>query len=216
MTAGVRVLVVDDHPIVAAGLGALLADEPWVDAVDTAATVAQALQVVRVRPPRLAVVDLRLPDGNGVDLIRSLVALEPGLRAVVLSMHADADAAVRALASGAVGYLLKDSPPQEMRVALASAARGGLVVDPSVALPVRRSLGGARRVLPSLTPRQEQLLDLLAAGLATSEIADRLCLTPKTVRNRLSEVFAALGVSTRAEAIVAAREAGLGRGGRPG
>jgi DNA-binding NarL/FixJ family response regulator len=212
----IRVLVVDDHPVVLTGLAAVLSDETWVGHLDTATTVAAALARARTHPPQLAVVDLRLPDGDGVDLLRSLVALAPGLRAVVLSMHADPDAALRALASGAVGYLLKDTPPDEMRMALASAARGGLVVDPAVALPVRRSLGGSGRALPTLTPRQEQLLDLLAGGLPTAVIAQRLSLSPKTVRNRLSEVFALLGVTTRAQAIVLARDAGLGRGERSG
>ena len=213
---GIRVLVVDDHPVVLTGLVALLADESWVSHLDTATTAAAALERARTAPPQFAVLDLRLPDGDGVDLLRSLVALAPGLRAVVLTMHADPGAALRALASGAVGYLLKDTPPEEMRVALASAARGGLVVDPAVALPVRRSLGGAGRALPALTPRQEEMLDLLATGLPTALIAERMSLSPKTVRNRLSEVFAALGVTSRAEAIVRAREAGLGRGTRSG
>lgn len=215
MTA-IRVLVVDDHPVVLTGLAAVLADESWVGHLDTVTTVAGALAHARMHPPQLAVVDLRLPDGDGVSLLRSLVALAPGLRAVVLTMHADSDAALRALASGAVGYLLKDTPPDEMRMALASAARGGLVIDPAVALPVRHSLGGSGRALPTLTPRQEQLLDLLANGLPTAVIAQRLSLSPKTVRNRLSEVFAMLGVTTRAQAIVLARDAGLGRGERSG
>ena len=213
---GVSVLVVDDHPVVLTGLTALLVDETWVGRVDTATTVAAALDQARMHPPGLAIVDLRLPDGDGVDLVRSLVARAPGLRAVVLTMHADPEAALRALVSGAVGYLLKDTPPEEMRVALASAARGGLVVDPAVAMPVRRSLGGSGRTLPTLTPRQEQMLDLLATGIPTTVIAERLSLSPKTVRNRLSEVFTALGVTTRAEAIVLARDAGLGRGTRSG
>lgn len=213
---GVSVLVVDDHPVVLTGLTALLVDETWVGRVDTATTVAAALDQARMHPPGLAIVDLRLPDGDGVDLVRSLVARAPGLRAVVLTMHADPEAALRALVSGAVGYLLKDTPPEEMRVALASAARGGLVVDPAVAMPVRRSLGGSGRTLPTLTPRQEQMLDLLATGMPTTVIAERLSLSPKTVRNRLSEVFTALGVTTRAEAIVLARDAGLGRGTRSG
>lgn len=211
-----RVLVVDDHPVVLSGLSAVLADESWVDDLETATSAATALAHARSHPPDLAVVDLRLPDADGVDLLRSLIALTPGLRAVVLTMHADPDAALRALTSGAVGYLLKDTPPDEMRISLASAARGGLVVDPAVALPVRRSLGGSGRALPGLTPRQEQLLDLLATGLTTAVIAERLVLSPKTVRNRLSEVFATLGVTTRAQAIVLARDAGLGRGERFG
>ena len=206
-------LVVDDHPVVLTGLAALLADEPWVDRVETATTAEEGVRRAREHPPLLAVLDLRLPDASGVDLLRRLVALVPDVRAVILTMHADEEAALRAVASGAVGYLLKDTPPDDMRLALASAARGGLVIDPAVASPVRRSLGGSRP-LPELTPRQHELLDLVAAGLPTAVVAERMHLTPKTVRNRLSEVFQALGVSSRAEAIVWAREAGLGRGER--
>jgi DNA-binding NarL/FixJ family response regulator len=208
------VLVVDDHPVVLTGLAALLADEPWVDRVETATTAEEGVRRAREHPPLLAVLDLRLPDASGVDLLRRLVALVPDVRAVILTMHADEEAALRAVASGAVGYLLKDTPPDDMRLALASAARGGLVIDPAVASPVRRSLGGGGRPLPELTPRQHELLDLVAAGLPTAVVAARMHLTPKTVRNRLSEVFQALGVSSRAEAIVRAREAGLGRGER--
>ena len=207
-------LVVDDHPVVLTGLAALLADEPWVDRVETATTAEEGVRRAREHPPLLAVLDLRLPDASGVDLLRRLVALVPDVRAVILTMHADEEAALRAVASGAVGYLLKDTPPDDMRLALASAARGGLVIDPAVASPVRRSLGGGGRPLPELTPRQHELLDLVAAGLPTAVVAERMHLTPKTVRNRLSEVFQALGVSSRAEAIVRAREAGLGRGER--
>lgn len=214
MRHGGTVLVVDDHPVVLTGLAALLADEPWVSGVETATTAAEAVRSARERPPSLAVLDLRLPDADGVDLLRRLVALVPDVRAVLLTMHADEEAAVRAMASGAVGYLLKDTPPDDMRVALASAARGGLVIDAAVAAPVRRSLGGGGRTLPELTPRQRELLDLVAAGLPTALVAERMHLSPKTVRNRLSEVFLALGVTSRAEAIVRARDAGLGRGER--
>lgn len=209
----VSVLVVDDHPVVLTGLAALLTDESWVGRVDTATTAQAALAAAREHPPTLAVLDLRLPDSSGVDLLRRLVVLVPDVRAVILTMHADEQAALEAVASGALGYLLKDTPPDDMRLALASAARGGLVFDPAVASPVRRNLGGGRP-LPQLTPRQRELLDLVAAGLSTATVADRMALTPKTVRNRLSEVFQSLGVTSRSEAIVLAREAGLGRGER--
>lgn len=214
MSTRTSVLLVDDHPVVLTGLAALLEDEPWVGRVATATTAVEAEASARRDPPHLAVLDLRMPDGSGNDLLRRLIAIVPGLRAVILTMHADEDAALQALSSGAVGYLLKDTPPAQLRASLFSASRGGLVVDQAVAGPVRLSLGHGGRDLSALTPRQHELLDLLATGMPTGDIALRTCLSPKTVRNRLSEVFAVLGVSTRSQAIVLAREAGLGRGER--
>lgn len=210
--SGHRVLLVDDHPVVLLGMTGLLQRERWVCAIETAGDGQTALRTAATFRPTLAVVDLRLPDLDGVDLVRRLIAQDPALRVCVLTMHVGTEQVLQALASGAVGYLLKDSPPDEVRGCLRQVAEGTLVLAPPAAMVVTGSLpgGGATVALPDLTARESEVLDLLARGLPTQVIADRLHLAPKTVRNRLSEVFAKLGVQTRGEAMALARDAGLG------
>lgn len=211
MNKTVTLLLVDDHPVFLDGLHALFRTESWVRDVAVARTGAEAMQECATTKPDVAVVDLRLPDGDGVDLTRRLLALHPPLRVLLLTMHADTEAVMRALASGAAGYLLKDAEPEDVRAAVRQVARGGMVVGAGVADPLRQSIGGGGPDLSGLAPRDRELLSLLAAGLPTAVIASRLHVTPKTVRNRLSELFGRLGVTSRAEAIVIARDAGFGR-----
>jgi DNA-binding NarL/FixJ family response regulator len=211
MTQPVKLLLVDDHPVFLDGLRAVFAPEPWVERVAVARTAKEAVQQCTEEPYDVAVVDLRLPDGDGVELTRRLLALQPQLRVLMLTMHADSDAVMRALASGATGYLLKDAEPDEVRAAVQQVARGGVVVGPGASAWLQGSMKGAPIDLSTLTERERDLLALLAAGLNTAVIAERLHVSTKTVRNRLSELFGRLGVSSRAEAIVLARDAGLGR-----
>ena len=212
MSAPVRLLLVDDHPVFLDGLAALFAGEPWAEVVATERTAAAALHQVDATRPDVAVVDLRLPDLDGVELTRRLLGRRPALRILLLTMHASQDAVLRALGAGAAGYVLKDAEPEDVLAAVRQVARGGIVVGAGATTALRDQLDGAG-VLPAMSARDRELLDLLARGLATGEIAARLSLAPKTVRNRLSELFAALGVASRSEAMVLARGAGLGRGG---
>jgi DNA-binding NarL/FixJ family response regulator len=209
----VSLLLVDDHPVFLEGLQGLFAAEPWVGGLAVARTGAEAMRRCADSQPDVAVVDLRLPDGDGVELTRRLLASRPRLRVLILTMHADSDAVLRALASGAAGYLLKDAEPEDVRAAVRQIARGGMVLGAGVADPLRQSMGGTGPDLSALRPRDRELLALLASGLPTAVIASRLHVSPKTVRNRLSELFGRLGITSRAEAIVIARDAGLGRGG---
>jgi DNA-binding NarL/FixJ family response regulator len=211
MSERVRLLLVDDHPVFLDGLRALLASEPWVAEAELARTSAEAVELCRSRPFDVAVVDLRLPDGDGVELTRRLLALRPGLRVLVLTMYADSDAVVRALGSGAAGYVLKDAEPEDVRAAVQQVSRGAMVVGAGAASLLQVTMSGSPVDLSGLTDRQRELLDLLALGLNTAAIAARLHVSTKTVRNRVSELLAVLGVSSRAEAIVLARDAGLGR-----
>jgi two-component system, NarL family, nitrate/nitrite response regulator NarL len=212
MTETVGLLLVDDHPVFLDGMRLLFAAETWISHVAIARTGAEAMERCAATKPDVAVVDLRLPDGDGVELTRRMLAARPTLRVLLLTMHADFEAVLRALASGAAGYLLKDSEPEDVRAAVRQVARGGMVVGAGVGDPLRLSIGGAESPdLTQLRPRDRQLLSLLAEGLSTAAIASRLHVTPKTVRNRLSELFARLGINSRSEAIVIARDAGLGR-----
>lgn len=206
-----RLLLVDDHPVFLEGLAVLLGDQDWAEVVAVARTASEALERQAGARADVAVVDLRLPDLDGVELTRRLLARQPGLRVLLLTMHAGQDVVLRGLAAGAAGYVLKDAEPEDVLGAIRQVARGGLVVGAGAVAPVRAQLDGADQ-LPELPDRDRELLDLLAQGLTTSAIAHRLGVAPKTVRNRLSALYAALGVSDRSGALLRARSAGLGRG----
>lgn len=215
MTA-LRVLLVDDHPLVLSGLSAILAGEPGVAVAATARDAASAMALVKPGAFDVAVVDLRLPDVDGAQLCRRLLLADPRLRVVVLTMHAGENLVRSALAAGASGYVLKDADPDEVVDTIRQVARGNLVLGARARPAVADSLGERRPVaVEALTGRERQILDLLARGLPTATIAERLGLAPKTVRNRLTDVFAKIGVADRAAAVAVARDAGLGIGPRP-
>ena len=209
-----RVLLVDDHPIVLAGLVALVRSETGLELVGTAQSVAQA--VACVQEPDVAVVDLELPDGNGIELGRRLKERWPGIHVLVLTMHADDDAVLRTLGSGLDGYLLKDSDPEAILMAIHSVARGAVVLGRGASVAVADAAATAAARTPTdialrrLDARDREILALMLTGLGTAQIATRLFLAPKTIRNRLSDIISKLGVNDRDEAVEMARAAGLG------
>ncbi len=207
-----KVLLVDDHPIVLSGLSALVESEPGLELLASSRTAAEA-RAVTIQPD-VAVIDLDLPDGDGIELGGSLKRTWPALRVVVLTMHADDQAVIRSLRAGLDGYLLKDSDPEDILAAIRSAARGALVLGRGASQAVVAAAASAPRTdeLSALDARDLEILDLLVRGLSTSQVAARLFLAPKTVRNRISEMLAKLGVSSRAEAIALGQSGGLGRG----
>lgn len=209
----VRILLVDDHRIFVSGLARILADEPWATVVGTAHDADDALRVARETRPDLAVVDLHLGEGpqspDGIEVTRRLRTEHTSIRVLLLTMHADTGSAERALEAGATGYVLKDADPEDVLAAIRQVSRGDLVLSGRVARAAGRSSAGPP--LPELTDREREVLDLVARGASTDSIARELFLSAKTVRNRLSQLYAKLGVTSRAEAVVRAREAGLGR-----
>jgi DNA-binding NarL/FixJ family response regulator len=206
-----RVMLVDDHPIMLSGLSALVESEDGLELVATARTAAEA-RAVTIEPD-VAVLDLGLPDGDGIELGATLKLTWPGLRVVVLTMHADDQAVIRSLAAGLDGYLLKDSDPEDVLAAIHSAARGALVLGRGASGAVVAVAASAPRTdaLGALDARDLEILELLVQGLPTSQVAARLFLAPKTVRNRVSEMLAKLGVASRDEAIALGQAGGLGR-----
>jgi DNA-binding NarL/FixJ family response regulator len=206
-----RVLVVDDHPIVLAGLSALVESEEGLELASAARSAASALETEEQAD--VALVDLQLPDGDGIELGMRLKERWPDLRVVVLTMHADEQAVMRCLASGLDGYLLKDSDPEDVLTAVHSAARGTMVLGRTASAPVVAAAASAPRTdaLAGLDARDLEILELLARGLPTSQVATRLFLAPKTVRNRVSVMLGKLGAGTREEAVAMGRAAGLGR-----
>ena len=210
MTIGV--LIVDDHPVVLTGLAALIASDPGLSVVGTARSCAAARDLPADVVPDVGVLDLQLPDGDGIALGAELKQRWPGLRVLILTMHAAEATVIESLASGLDGYLLKDADPEDVLAAVHSAAGGALVVGRGAAAAVVAAASSAPRTdsLSVLDARDLEILELLAAGLPTSQVASRLYLAPKTIRNRISSMLAKLGVATREEAVTMARAAGLG------
>lgn len=211
MTASVparATLVVDDHPVVRRGLVALLSGEEWAGEIREAATVGDALSSIHSAPPAIAIVDLRLPDGDGTQVIKALTAYAPGCRSVVLTMESDARLVRAALDGGAAGYLLKDMTPEELVDAIRTVAEGGVVLGRKLAAAQeeRETPGGPFRLL---TPREVRIAVLVATGAANPEIAERLRVSEKTVRNQVSAIAAKLGVSGRVGIAILAREHGV-------
>lgn len=211
MSTGATVLLVDDHPLVRRGLAAVLGLEPWVGRVVEAGTVREGAATGAVEGVDVAVVDLGLPDGSGVELVRRL-RRSPGCPVLVLTMTRAEGVVRECLAAGATGYVLKDSPPDAVVRAARTVFDGGLVLGPEVAA----ALSGARpTALPApldrLSPGDLRLLELIAHGRTNPEIARETGVAEKTVRNRVALLLGTLGVADRLQAALLAREHGLGR-----
>jgi DNA-binding NarL/FixJ family response regulator len=211
-----RIIVAEDHPMFRDALEALLNGIPDFDVVSTTGTVEGLLANAVHSAPDVAVVDLSLADGNALSALDRLRDIAPACRILVLTSSDDDAAVYSALRAGARGYLLKSSSPAEISRAVRTLADGDGVFDGAVVDQINRHLttGGrasSTAVFPQLSARERDVLELIARGLSNPEIADHYVLSLKTVRNHVSNVFTKLGVATRAQAIVVAREAGLGQ-----
>jgi len=209
--APVTVLIVDDHPVVRHGLAALLANEVWAGRTVDASGVVEAARLAIIERPRLAIVDLQLPDGTGLALIPRLRTTVPDCAIVVLTLTTDESAVDACLSAGARGYLRKDTAPQALLLALRTVAEGGTVLGPGVGAGVLGPgpTGGAPAPLNRLSPRDLTVVRLLGEGRSNSEIARQINVSEKTVRNRLSMIYSVLGVADRVQAALLAREKGL-------
>lgn len=207
MTDPVRVLLVDDHPVVRAGLRALLAASPDVDVVGEAVSGEDALCVVEDVCPDLVLMDLQMGEQmDGVTATRALLAM-PGPPTVLILTTYDTDSDIlRAVEAGAAGYLLKDAPPDELVEAVVAAARGETVLAPAVA---QRLMTRLRNPLPELSSRELEVLEQVAAGLSNREIARALFIGEATVKSHLVHAFDKLGADSRTAAVASARSAGL-------
>ena len=208
-----RVLVADDHPMFREGLAAMLESRPGVSVVAVAATGDEAVAAAERERPDVAVLDLRMPGGDGMAATTGIRRVSPATRVLVLTSF-DGDREVAdALAAGAHGYLLKSAAPGEIADAVAAVASGASVLSDAVLAAVtRRSVQSRRRPFPQLTEREFDVLEALAHGLDTEAIARRLGLTGKTVRNNLSSVMVKLCARDRAAAVVLAHQASVGPG----
>jgi DNA-binding NarL/FixJ family response regulator len=212
----IRVVIADDHPVYRDGLAALLGSVDGLEVVGTASTGAEVVEVARGASPDVVVMDVRMPDLDGVEATRRVTGEQPHVGVLVLTMSEDDETLLAALRAGARGYLLKGANQREIVRAVTAVAEGQAIFGPAIAARVAElfaapSQPAAQGPFPQLTAREREILDLLAAGRSNQQIAAALFLSPKTVRNAVSNVFAKLHVADRAEAIVRAREAGLGR-----
>ena len=211
----VRVVLADDHPVVRAGLAALLSSLPGVEVVAVASNGREAVREVVTARPDVAVLDLQMPELDGFAATRELGRVAPDVAVLVLTMHEDDDSVFAAMRAGARGYLVKGAEQEEIERAIRGVAAGEAIFGPGVAQRVLGFFSAppvSSEPFPELSTREREILDLLAAGLANAAIASRLNVAPKTVANNVSAIFVKLQVADRAQAIVRARDAGLGRG----
>ena len=205
----IRVLIADDHPLARAGLQQLLGAFEDVAVVGAAASGAAALRLAAEREPDVVLMDLEMPDKDGIEATRELHARRPGLAVVVLTSFSDRDRILAALDAGAVGYLLKDADPDELARAIRAAGRGDSPLHPRAARELL-DRQGERSAGPDLTDREQEVLTLVAQGLPNKLIARRLAISERTVKGHLTHIFERLGVTDRTQAALWAREHRLG------
>ena len=211
----IRVVIADDHPMMRDGLRALVSSLPDVTIVGEAADGAAARREAQLTRPDVVVMDLHMPGTNGVEATRAIRQAVPTARVLVLTMFEDDDSVFAAMRAGASGYRIKGAQQDEIVRAIRSVGAGEAIFGPTVA---RRIIdffsstipAAAAEPFPELTAREREVLDLIATGRTNAAIARHLVISPKTVSNHISAIFAKLQVADRAEAIVRARQAGLG------
>lgn len=209
-----RVVVVDDHPVFRLGMVGLLASLDGIDVVGQAEDAEQAMAVVD-ESVDVVLMDLHLGEDSGIETTRALISRLPDLAVLVITMDEDDESVVAAVRSGARGYLLKSASPEEVERGIRAVANGEAILGPQVAMRAMATLTSGRTAVrlpfPELSDREREVLDMLARGYDNATIARRMVLSPKTVRNHVSNVLTKLRVPDRAAAIIKARDEGLGR-----
>jgi DNA-binding NarL/FixJ family response regulator len=206
----IRVAIIDDHALVRAGLKELLAGDDEVEVVATGVDGAEAVAVVERKHPDVVLMDLSMPNVDGVEATRRISQSQPDARVVALTSFAERDRVLAALDAGAVGYLLKDTEPDELRRAIRAAAHGESPLSPRAATAVVAARAKSRDA-PELSPREAEVLALVAEGLPNKLIARRLQISEKTVKAHLTRVFQQIGVGDRTRAAIWARNHGVSR-----
>lgn len=205
----VKVFLVDDHEVVRRGLVDLFGADPELDVVGEAGSVAEAMARVPAARPDVAVLDVRLPDGNGIELCRDLLSRMPDLRCLILTSYTSDEAMLDAILAGASGYVVKDIKGMELARAVKDVGAGRSLLDNRAAAALMAKLRGAAEKqdpLSGLTDQERTLLGLLSEGLTNKQIADRMFLAEKTVKNYVSRLLAKLGMERRTQAAVFATE----------
>lgn len=210
----IRVLVADDHPLVRSGLRLLIDNMSDVDFVGEAGDGGEAARLATELAPDVVVMDINMPGMNGIDTTSRIVDGGNDVAVLILTMFEDDELVFSAMRAGARGYILKGASPDDVGRAIRAVAAGEVLLGAPIARRVAEYFSGRlspEAVFPGLSDRERQTLDLLAQGLSNKDIATRLYLSEKTVRNYVSDIYTKLQVASRAEAVVKARQAGLGR-----
>ena len=207
----IRVLVADDHAVVRRGVVQILAESPHIVVAGEAATGGQVLQAVRENDYDIILLDIAMPGGSGLEVLKQLRSLDPNVRVLILSMYPEKQYAVRALKAGAAGYLTKDSAPDELIEAIDRISQGGKYITRSLAQELAGELGGKAGQDPheALSDREYQVMRLLAAGKNVTEISAQLSLSVKTVSTYRARILEKLDLKTTAEIMRYALERGL-------
>ena len=212
MSGSIRILIADDHAIVRKGLCALLATEPGIEVVGEAQDGQEAItQALRLEPD-VILMDLVMPRTDGLEAIQQLADLQPGARILVLTSFTSDDKVFRSLRAGALGYVLKESQPQELMEAIRRIHRGQSFLHPSIAHKLLRELAAPQAPAaapPSLTDREIQVLKLVACGESNRTISAQLGISEATVRTHLSRILAKLGLESRTQAVLYALREGV-------
>jgi len=210
-----RVLIADDHPLFRHGIQALLSATPDMEVVGEASTGEEAVGLAATLSPDLILMDIQMPGVNGIEAARQILRVSPHVRILMVTMFEDDASVFTAMRAGARGYVLKDTEKVELLRAIRAVGSGEAIFSPAIATRLLDFFAAPRpplppQVFPDLTDREREILDLIAQGRNNAEIASRLVLSPHTVRNYVSNIFSKLQVADRAQAIVRAREEGLG------
>lgn len=212
MTAPIRVVIADDHPIVRRGMRALLATEPGIALVGEAADGAEAVREVLALRPDVVLMDLEMPHLDGIAAIRAILAQRPETRILVVTSFSTDDKVFAAIKAGALGYLLKDSSPEALIAAIGQVHRGEPSLHPAIARKVLGELARPAALPPAtdpLTARELAVLQLIARGLGNQEIADQLAISEATVRSHVSSILGKLHLASRTQAALYALREGL-------
>ncbi len=216
MESTIRILIADDHGVVREGLRSVLGSELDMEVVGEAATGKEVVERAAELRPDVILMDIQMPQINGIEATRRILEVDPGVGVVVLTMFEDDDSVFSAMRAGARGYVLKGADPSEILKVLRAVVGGEAYFGPEIAKRLMDFFSTPKPVspaetFPELTSREREILDLIAQGHNNAKIAARLFVSPNTVRNHISHIFTKLQVADRAHAIIRAREAGLGR-----
>ncbi len=213
MSEAIRVLIADDHTLFRQGLRSLLAAA--VEIVGEAATGREAVAAAEQLQPDVVLMDIQMPDLSGIEATRRIVQTSPHIGVIMVTMFEDSDSVFAAMRAGARGYILKGAGQEEVLRSIEAVARGEALFGAAIAGRLVSYFSAPRPdiaadVFPELTPREREVLELIAQGANNPEIAQKLTISPKTARNHVSNIFSKLQVADRADAIIRARNAGLG------
>ena len=216
MPEKIRILIADDHPLVRSGVRAFLNSVPDIEIVGEAGSGEEAIAEALKTQPDIILMDIQMPGLNGIEATRYILRDSPHIGMIMVTIYDDDDAVFAAMRAGARGYVLKGADQAEVLRAIQAVAKGEALFSPGIAQRLVKYFTTLSTITPSasfpeLTERERQILNLIAQGLNNQQISDRLSLSPKTVRNHISNIFSKLQVADRTQAILRAREAGLGR-----